>query len=177
MKNHIFFLTTFLIAGIPTFLISKNLPFQVSGVSEISRSVFDDSLDQFLERCADNEDEKIEFRGYYSKFLEKQARTRRQSKHSRLRKLRSAALPHLEKSHPDWYKQIEPFVLDLEDTGSDTKKVRLFLNRYAVLIQYRDSQNNQSSTWWDTTKSYAKSMGSKLAGVKDRLFGAKEVKA
>ena len=139
--------------------------------------IFEDSLDDFIDRCAKDEDEKIEFRGYYSNFLEKQAKSRRDSKRSHLRRLRSSALKNLERHHPQWYKQVEPFVLDLAESHADTRNIRLFLTRFALLEEYRELQLKPKEGVWHTTKLYLKSFGSKVATLKDRVLGRKEVTA
>lgn len=140
-------------------------------------TIFEDSLDEFIDRCAKDEEEKVEFRGYYSRFLEKQAKSRKNEKSSHLRRLRSAALKNLERHHPQWYKQVEPFVLDLSQAHADTRNVRLFLTRFALLEEYRELQLAPQEGIWHTTKSYLKSFGHKVANFKDRVLGNKEVTA
>lgn len=146
----------------------------VSMVSMLhGRSILEDSLDDFLHRVA-QEEEKVEFRGYYSQFLEGQSRSRRNSKQRHLRRIRAVALRKVREEHPEWYKEIEPYALDLDEPTPEARKVRLFLTRFALLENYRQEINPSGLGWWDTTKVYFKGMRNKLANLKDRALGRKK---
>lgn len=135
------------------------------------QSILDSSLDQFLEKVVDKHDQE-EFRGYYSQFLEKQSRKRRNGKQSGLRRLRADALKIIRKEHPEWYKELEPLVLDLEEQTLEARQARLFLTRFALLQEYHDSKQFHPG-WWDRTTSHIKQFGHKIARLKDSALGRK----
>jgi len=133
-------------------------------------SVLDDTLDDFLERCSKDLQEQKYFRGYYSAFLEKQSKKRRNGKGRVLRKLRVEALKNLERHHPKWYKEVEQYVFDLEEPTREARKARLFLTRFALLQEYREEKLGYNQGWWKKTKGYFKSMGAKVVDLKDRAL-------
>lgn len=138
--------------------------------SVVASSVLNDDLEQFLERCAADKAEQQEFRGYYSRFLDKQSKQRRNSKDRALRKLRSSALNNLERHHPKWYKEVEHYVFDLEEQTQEARKVRLFLTRFALFEEYREEKLGINQSFWKKTKGYLKSMGTKVVELKDKAF-------
>lgn len=127
-------------------------------------------LEAFLTVVA-KEEEKPEFRSYYSKFLEKQSRQRKVSKRRQLRRYRSRALQDLSEHHLDWYRELEPYLSELDDASDGARKSRLFLTRYANFLEYRESKLPQAAGWWDTSKGYFKQFGKKVASVKDWALG------
>jgi hypothetical protein len=137
------------------------------------RSVIDDSLEDFLTRTAE-EEEKVGFRGYYSRFLEKQSRTRKGNKRRHLRRIRAASLKKVREAHPEWYKEVEPFALDLDEPTPEARKARLFLTRFSLLEEYRQSLKPNGLGWWDKTKTYLRGFGHKVVELKDKALGRKK---
>lgn len=137
-----------------------------------ARSILDLDLESFLEQAA-QEKEKAEFRTYYSQFLEKESKARRQSKQKHLRRLRSAALRSLRQNHVSWYKEVEPHLLELEESTEEARKTRLFLTRFALLEEYRHKPSLYPSGWWDTTKEYVRGVGRRVVSLKERALGRK----
>lgn len=139
--------------------------------TSLQTRILNDSIEEFLTAVVQGEHEKIEFRGYYSKFLEKQSRKRRSSKRGHLRRLRSMALRTLREKHPSWYKEVEPYAFDLDESTQEARQARLFLIRFALLEEFRESKKPQSQNfWWDSFKSNIKSFGRSVAHLKDRVF-------
>ena len=148
----------------------KPVPVKVSYPLK-KQSILDYSLDQFLEKMVAKEDQE-QFRGYYSQFLEKQSRKRRNGKQSGLRRLRADALKMIRKEHPEWYKELEPLILDLEEQSIEAREARLFLTRFALLQEFQDSKEYHPG-WWDATKTTIKQFGHKVARLKDSALGRK----
>ena len=134
--------------------------------------ILEESLDEFLDRMThDDEDDRIEFRGYYSAFLEKQARRRRNGKQRYLNRLRYSALHVIETEHPAWYKELEPYLFDLEDQTYEARRARLFLTRFALFQEYLRTKNPEKMGWFDTIRSYGKGFKETVSAFKDRMLG------
>ena len=102
-----------------------------------SNVLLKDTLEQFLDRIEKDEKSKKGFRVYYSNFLEQQNKNYKSSKQKRLARLRASGLTTLRDNQPDWYKAIEPYSLDLDESTQECRQVRLFLTRYALFDAYK----------------------------------------
>jgi hypothetical protein len=132
-------------------------------------SILDDSLDSFLEFVVPQKEQEG-FSSFYSQFLEKTSRKRKNSKKRYLRRLRFSAFEQLRKEKKDWYKEIEPYIFDLDDSTEQARKVRLFLTRFALLEDYHDYKKSEELTWIHTAKKYVQKAGHKLKGLKNRVL-------
>lgn len=132
-------------------------------------SILDDSLDSFLEFVVPQQEQEA-FSSFYSQFLERTSRKRKNSKKRYLRRLRFSAFEQLRKEKKDWYKEIEPYIFDLDDSTEQARKVRLFLTRFALLQDYHNHKKAEELTWMNTAKKYAQKAGNKIKGLKNRVL-------
>ena len=130
--------------------------------------VFDDSLENFLSSMSSDQDEKSEFRGYYSKFLRKQNRRHRIRKRRRLQSLRAKALNDIEVRKPEIYIQLEPYLLDLDESPA-CRTQRLFLTRYALFEEFKEDQAMKQLSVWGKTKRYAKNAVTRVGRFGKRI--------
>jgi len=132
-------------------------------------SILDDSLDSFLEFVVPKQEQE-EFSSFYSQFLEKTSRKRKSSKKRYLRRLRFSAFEQLRKEKKDWYKEIEPYIFDLDDSTEQARKVRLFLTRFALLEDYHNYKKAEQLTWANTAKKYAQKATEKIKELKNKVL-------
>jgi len=150
-------------------------------------SFIDANLNDFILRVIDKEEERSQFKVYYSHLAQKiqQAKETEPAKErATYRYLYNLALENLKTKHAEWYKEIEPFVsnptLTLDDNLDEVRKViKFFLTRYGAyeeFINYRAShaaktealvKNTDNSGIWHTIKGYVSTAKDKVAG----LFG------
>jgi hypothetical protein len=124
-------------------------------------------LEQFLSSQTDDDIEKTEFRGYYSKFLRKQTRHSRLRKGHRLRKLRRKALASIEIKNPKLYEQFKQYLIDLDELDS-CRDLRLFLTRYALFEEYQSKKIISNKGFFGKARSYASRVNNKMKNLYSR---------
>lgn len=134
-------------------------------------NLLNDSLEGFLGHMTQDESEQREFRGFYSKFLRKQGRYGHHRIRGKLQNLRLSALSSIELKNPPLYKEIEPFLIDL-DFAKDCRNIRLFLTRYALFEEYKRRKAIKTSGMWerfkDGVKRFAHRVRSSFKGEKKK---------
>lgn len=150
---------------------SKNTNSKLTNQSiknSVNNLIFDDNLENFLLAMVSDQDEKVEFRGYYSKFLRKQNRRHRVRKRRCLQSLRAKALNDIEVRTPELYTQLEPYLIDLDESPS-CRTQRLFLTRYALFEEFKEKQAMKQLSVWGKTKRYAKNAVSRVGRFGKRV--------
>lgn len=136
-----------------------------------AKNLLEDSLEGFLHRIGKTEDEKQGFRNYYSNFLEEQNKTYKSSKRKKLLRLRAIALTHLKEKNPEWYKEVEPYSLDLEESTQECRKVRLFLTRYALFDAYKKGKPVKIVGSREKVKHFLRPVKNAFVAVKNKVTG------
>lgn len=156
---------------------SKNTKYSQKNSSQKNNSVMriadnelihDDNLEHFLASMSSDQEEKKEFRGYYSKFLRTQNRRHRIRKRRRLQSLRNKALNDIEVRKPELYANLEPYIIDIDESPT-CRTQRLYLTRYALFQEFKENQAMKNLTIWGKTKRYAKNAASKVGKFSKRV--------
>lgn len=136
-----------------------------------AKNLLEDSLEEFLNRIGKTEDEKQGFRNYYSNFLEVQNKIYKSSKRKKLIRLRATALTTLKEKNPEWYKIIEAYSLDLEESTQECRKVRLFLTRYALFDSYQKGEPVKIVGSREKVKHFLRPVKNAFVAVKNKVTG------
>ncbi len=137
-------------------------------VALIQPIYLDDSLERFLAEMTSDVQEQEEFRGYYSAFIKKQNRKHTIRKRRKLQNLRIKALNDIEVKFPSLYAQLEPYLIDLDDS-SVCRTQRLYLTRYALFQKFQEQRMLSQMSSWGRTKKYAQKAGNKIAQFSKRV--------
>lgn len=154
-------------------------------ISEAKRFEFiDANFDDFINRVLSQDQEKNEFKVYYSTLSKKMQEADEQKRRATFRYLYDLALAQLKEKHSEWYQEINPLVSDpkfvLDEQLDDMRKIiRFFLTRYGAYEEYmhlkkavkdkeagvqlaQGSANEQGL--WESFKSYMNSASNTVAG-------------
>jgi hypothetical protein len=153
-------------------------------MSEAKRFEFiDANFDDFVNRVLTQDQEKNEFKVYYSTLSKKMQEADEQKRRATFRYLYDLALGQLKDKHAEWFQEINPLVSDakfvLDEQLDDMRKIiRFFLTRYGAYEEYLNlkkgveakahDQLAQTSSadqgLWESFKSYMNSASNTLAG-------------
>ena len=154
-------------------------------ISEAKRFEFiDANFDDFINRLVAQDQEKNEFKVYYSTLSKKMQEADEQKRRATFRYLYDLALAQLKEKHSDWYQEINPLVTEpkfvLDEQLDDMRKIiRFFLTRYGAYEEYLNLKKSvkekeagvqlaQAKTGeqglWDTFKSYVNSASDTISG-------------
>lgn len=101
----------------------------------------DAQFDDFINRMCINNQEKDEFKIYYSSLTKKIEETDEEKRRATFRYLYDLALANLKEKHVLWYNDINPLVSEpkfvLDERFDDMRKIiRFFLTRYGAYEEY-----------------------------------------
>ena len=145
----------------------------------------DANFDDFANRVLSQDEEKNEFKAYYSTLSKKIQEADETKRRATFRYLNDLALNQLKDKHTDWYQEILPIVSDprfvLDEQLDEMRKIlRFFLTRYGAFEEYLNlkksialKESGQSDTvanvatddagLWETVKSYVSSARNSIA--------------
>ncbi len=145
----------------------------------------DANIDDFTNRVLSQDEEKNEFKAYYSTLSKKIQEADDTKRRATFRYLCDLALNQLKDKHTDWYQEILPVVSDprfvLDEQLDEMRKIlRFFLTRYGAFEEYLNLKKSISMKQegkpdvlsnaaiddvglWETVKSYVSSAKNSIA--------------
>lgn len=144
----------------------------------------DANFEDFVNRVLTMEQERTEFKVYYSTLSKKIQEADEGKKRATYRYLYDLAMSRLQEKHTDWYEEMKPFVTDpkltLDEQLDDARKIiKFFLTRYGAFEEFnnlkqlvKEKEAEQASGvkvasgtgLWDSLTSYVSSATNKVAG-------------
>lgn len=158
----------------------------------------DANLEGFVHRVITQDDERNQFKVYYSHLSQKMQQAKDadpEKERATYRYLYNLALERLQEKHAEWYQEIAPFVnnpaLTLDEHLHEVRKmIRFFLTRYGAyeeFLNYRQAhaakntlaKKDEENGVWHTIKGYVTSAKDYVSFAKDKVvvflgFGSKQ---